>query len=318
MPDIDAANLSRPPLFQSQIANRKSQILSKVALFAGDIKLHHTIFALPFALLATFLAAAGVPALGKLLLILVCMATARTVAMSVNRVLDAALDAENPRTARRAIPSGRLSKTFFATAIALCSAAFIAATALFQILYHNPWPLRFSAPVLLFLSAYPLLKRFTRLCHYWLGAALALAPICAWVAIKGNLETPPLMMAVAVLFWTAGFDIIYACQDYEVDVRCGLYSVPSKLGIARALWVARLTHTLSAAALLALALLTPQFGLIFLSGVAVATVLLAVEHSIVRANDLSKVGLAFFTLNGLISVLLGTLGIVDVLLHGRR
>jgi len=205
---------------------------AKLAIFANDIKIQHTVFALPFALLSTFLAADGMPQVGELLLILICMVTARTVAMAANRLLDARIDSLNPRTARRAIPSGVLSARFFGTILGLCSICFIAATSAFYFAYHNPWPLVLSIPVLLFLSAYPLLKRLTRLCHYWLGAALALAPVCAWVAIKSDLELPPLLMFVAVLFWTAGFDIIYACQDYEVDVKFGLFSVPSGIGSA--------------------------------------------------------------------------------------
>ena len=302
---------------QSQIANRKSQIFPKLVLFAGDIKIHHTVFALPFALLSTFLAAGGVPAGGKLLLILICMVTARTVAMSANRLLDAKLDAANPRTARRAIPSGTLSKAFFAAVLALSAAAFVAATGLFQVFYHNPWPLVFSLPVLLFISAYPLLKRFTRLCHYYLGASLALAPVCAWVAIKGNVELPPLLMSLAVLFWTAGFDIIYACQDYEADVRCGVFSVPAKLGVGRALWVARFTHVISLAALVLLGFASPRFGLIYFGGVALAAILFIVEHALINENDLSKLGVAFFMMNGVLSVALGTLGIVDLLLGTR-
>jgi 4-hydroxybenzoate polyprenyltransferase len=186
---------------------------------------------------------------------------------------------------------------------------------LFWIVYHNPLPLICSVPVLLFLSAYPLLKRFTRLCHYYLGAALALAPVCAWIAIKGDVELPPMLMFASVLLWTAGFDIIYACQDYQVDVQYGLHSVPSKLGIAKALWVARLTHVLSAAAMIAIGFSTPHLGILYFVGVAIAITLLVVEHGLVGANDLSKVGLAFFTMNGIISVALGTLGIIDVFLH---
>ena len=299
---------------QSRIGNRQSPF-SLLSAFADDIKIHHTLFAMPFALLATFMAAGGMPPLGALLLILVCMVTARTIAMSANRLLDAKLDADNPRTARRAIPSGRLSVSFFGAAIALCAAIFILATAGFWRFYHNPWPLVFAVPVLGFVSAYPLLKRFTRLCHYYLGAALALAPVCAWAAVKGNLSLPPLLMAGAVLCWTAGFDIIYACQDYDVDVNCGLFSVPSKLGIARALWVARFTHVASVGVLLALGMSSPSLGALYFGGVALAVVLLLIEHSLVKSDDLSKVNLAFFTLNGVISLALGTLGIIDVFLR---
>ena len=284
----------------------------KLALFAADIKISHTLFAMPFALLSTFLAANGCPKAGQLLLILVCMICARTVAMAMNRLLDAPLDALNPRTARRAIPAGALSRGFFLAAVALCSVAFIAATSGFWFWYRNPWPITLSVPVLAFLSAYPLLKRFTRLCHYYLGAALALAPVCAWLAIRGEIGWPPFVMAAAVLLWTAGFDIIYACQDYQSDVETGVVSVPAKFGIARALWLARLTHLGSAAMLLLLGHIVTQFGALYQIGTALAIILLIVEHTLVKPTDLSKVGLAFFTINGIISVILGTMGILDI------
>ena len=215
---------------------------SKFVVLARDIKVSHTVFALPWAVLATFLAARGWPHPGQLLLILMCMVTARTVAMSANRLLDAELDAINPRTARRAIPSGALSRGLVLLVLVSCAIGFIASTAGFLAIYNNRWPLILSLPVLLFLAAYPLLKRFTRLCHYYLGAALALAPVCAWIAIRGDVALTPLLMAGAVLTWTAGFDIIYACQDYASDVEHGVFSVPSKFGIGAALWISRGTH----------------------------------------------------------------------------
>ncbi len=287
----------------------------KLAAFARDIKISHTVFALPFALLSTFIAAGGWPPAGKLGLILLCMVTARSLAMAANRLLDAQLDAMNPRTARRAIPAGTLSRGFYLAISIVCAAAFIASTAGFYWIYRNVWPLALSIPVLAFLCAYPLLKRFTRLCHYYLGLALGLAPVCAWIAVRGDLAATPLWMCGAVLCWTAGFDIIYACQDYDSDVACGVFSVPAKLGIGRALWVARLTHVLSSAMLITLALSSPLLDGFFHAGIGIAIALLVVEHRLVRADDLSKVGLAFFTVNGVISVLLGTLGIADVLRH---
>jgi 4-hydroxybenzoate polyprenyltransferase len=289
-------------------------MLARMALLASDIKISHTVFAMPWALLSTFLAAGGSPRVGQLLLILACMVTARTVAMAANRLLDAELDKLNPRTARRAIPSGALSRTFYAVTLLLCAAAFVAATAGFWLAYGNVWPLALSVPVLLFLAAYPLLKRFTRLCHYYLGAALALAPVCAWVAIAGTIAPPPVWMAVAVLCWTAGFDILYACQDYHSDVATGVFSVPARVGVARALWVARLTHAACVAMLLMLGLSSPVFGTLYWIGVGAAVLLLLVEHAIVKPHDLSKVGLAFFTINGVISLVLGALGIADVLI----
>jgi len=287
---------------------------SRFITFARDIKISHSIFALPFALLSAFLAAGGSPRLGQLILIVACMITARTVAMSSNRLLDAELDAKNPRTAKRAIPSGQLSRLFVASVLAACGFAFVLSTALFGFIHQNWLPLILALPVLLFVVAYPLLKRFTQLCHYYLGAALALAPVCAWIAIKGDIELPPLLMAGAVLCWTAGFDIIYACQDYRSDLETGVISVPSRLGIAKALWVSRATHVASLVLMIALGSVAKDLGTLYFVGVACAGILLIVEHSLVSANDLSKIGIAFFTVNGLISLLLGTLGIIDVLL----
>lgn len=291
------------------------RLAPRLAAFARDIKISHTVFAMPWAILATFLAGrelpAGLPYAGQVVLIVACMVTARTVAMAANRLLDAKLDALNPRTARRAIPSGQLSGRFVAAALVLCALAFVGAAAGFWLLYRNPWPVRLAVPVLAFVCGYPLLKRFTRLCHYYLGAALALAPVCAWLAVAGALAPPPLWMAAAVVCWTAGFDIIYACQDYDSDRATGVFSVPARLGIGRALWIARLTHLACVAMLVALGWSSPQLGLLYWIGVAVATALLLVQHLLVRPTDLSKVGLAFFTVNGVISLLLGTLGVVD-------
>ncbi|WP_428940022.1 4-hydroxybenzoate octaprenyltransferase [Fontivita pretiosa] len=281
-------------------------------VFARDIKVSHTVFAMPWALLATFLAAGGAPRLGQLLLIVLCMVTARTVAMSSNRLLDAELDARNPRTAGRAIPSGRLSRMFYIAALGVCGLAFVVLTSLFWLVYGNVLPLALSLPVLLFVGAYPLLKRFTKLCHYYLGAALALAPVCAWVAIAPKMDLTPFLMAAAVLLWTAGFDIIYACQDYHSDLQTGVVSVPARIGIGPALWVARLTHAGSFVAMLLLGLHEPQLGLLYLIGVGCAGGLLILEHAIVSPDDLSRVGLAFFTFNGIISLLVGALGVIDV------
>ncbi|HZK80468.1 MAG TPA: UbiA-like polyprenyltransferase [Humisphaera sp.] len=310
---LDTTSQSPPPPVSLSLP-------AKLKVFAGDIKIAHTVFALPFALLSTFLASKDVetngwPRPGKLLLILICMITARTVAMAANRLLDAAIDAKNPRTARRAIPSGTLSRGFYAIVTTVCVGGFIAATAGFWSIYKNPWPLIFSLPVLAFVSAYPFLKRFTRLCHYYLGAALALAPVCAWIAIRGGIDPPPLWMAGAVLLWTAGFDIIYACQDYASDVECGIFSVPAKIGVSEALWVSRATHLLCAAMLVALGFSTPHLGVLYFTGVGIAIILLIVEQSLVRPDNLEKIGLAFFTVNGVISLLLCTLGVIDVILH---
>lgn len=286
----------------------------RVAALAADIKLSHTVFALPFALLAAFLAAGGWPRVWQLGLVLVCMVTARTLAMSANRLLDAKLDALNPRTARRAIPAGRLSRGFVVATIVVCAVVFEAACAGFYVLYDNPYPAVMGPVVLGFLGAYPLLKRFTALCHYYLGAALAAAPVCAYLAIAGHVATAPFVLAGAVLFWTAGFDILYACQDYASDRATGVFSVPAKVGIPAAFWIARVSHVVSAGLLVSLPHFAPGLEAIYYAGAGVAVVLLVVEHLVVSPGDLSKLNLAFFTLNGCVSLVVGMLGIVDVLI----
>jgi 4-hydroxybenzoate polyprenyltransferase len=287
----------------------------RLALFAGDIKISHTLFAMPWALLAMVLAGhdsvSGLTA-GKILLILICMIAARTAAMSANRVLDSKLDAANPRTARRAIPAGELSARFVASAWSVSSIVFIAACVGFWIFYGNPWPAILAIPVLAFVAAYPLLKRFTRLCHYYLGMALGLAPVCAYVAVSGRISLAPVLMGAAVLLWTAGFDIIYACQDIESDRQAGLFSAPARLGIGGALWVSRATHAVCLALLVIVGLIVPEFRVFYWIAIGLVSVLLIVEHNIVKPDDLSKVGHAFFTVNGIISVAVGILGIVDI------
>ena len=285
-------------------------------MFAADIKISHTVFAMPWAVLATVMAwqRVGGPIVGKLAVVVACMVAARTAAMASNRLLDAELDRRNPRTARRAIPSGQLSRGFVATAMMLSAGLFIAATSLFWFVYDNVWPLALSVPVLAFICAYPLLKRFSRLCHYYLGAALALAPICAWIAVSGGVAMPPILIAIAVLCWTAGFDIIYACQDYQSDCETGVVSVPAKCGIAGALRISRATHAAALALLVWLGIDAVELSTLYFVGVACAGVLLVAEHAIVKPDDLSKVGLAFFTMNGIISLVLGTLGVIDILM----
>jgi 4-hydroxybenzoate polyprenyltransferase len=307
---------------------------SRINLFAADIKLGHSVFAMPWAVLACFLAADSVtpgarPAVGQVLLIVACMFFARTVAMAANRLLDARLDALNPRTRGRAVPSGRLSTTFVAAAGALCAAGFVVACAGFGVFFGNWVPLIAAVPVLAFVAAYPLMKRFTRLCHYYLGAALALAPVCAWAAVAGNVtiepllvlsmrvagSAVPLLMAATVLLWTAGFDILYACQDVASDRETGVFSVPAAVGVARALLIARATHAACAVALVGIGLASPALGTIYFLGVGLAVALLVAEHAIVRADDLSKLNVAFFTLNGIMSVAVGTFGVIDVLVR---
>ncbi|MEM7808398.1 MAG: UbiA-like polyprenyltransferase [Planctomycetota bacterium] len=287
--------------------------------FAADIKLSHSIFAMPFALLAATLAAKEAQfgetwGIGTFVLVVVCMIAARTVAMGTNRLLDAEIDAKNPRTSRRSIPAGRLTKRYVATTVVGWAIAFEVACVGFGLIYGNWLPALLGPLVLAVLAAYPLLKRFTSLCHYYLGLCLALAPPCAWIAVAGTIAIEPVLMGLAVLCWTAGFDVIYATADVETDVRDGVHSVPSKLGIAKALWVSRATHVAAMAFLVVLGVASPLLGAVWYAAVAIVGGLFVVEHRLVRADDLSKVGLAFFTVNGVIAVLLGSAGIINAVL----
>lgn len=270
---------------------------------------------MPFALLGMSLASVKVeraPTFGQIALIVACMVFARSFAMGMNRLLDADLDAINPRTARRAIPGGTLSRSFVLGAVSVCALGFIASCAGF-LFYRNALPLWLSIPALAFVGAYPLLKRFTELCHYYLGAALGLAPICAWIAIAGTVDWTPALIGLAVLCWTAGFDVLYACQDFRSDRETGVHSIPARVGIAPALWIARATHVVAVACFILAGIASAPLATLWFAGVTIAVALLVYEHSLVKPDDLSKLNLAFFTLNGCVSLCLGTLGIVDCL-----
>jgi 4-hydroxybenzoate polyprenyltransferase len=277
------------------------------------IRFSHTVFAMPFALVSALLAWQGSNVEFRwldLLGILLCMVFARSAAMVFNRLVDRKLDAENPRTAKRHLPAGLLSMPAVTLFFALCAAGFVASTLLFA----NPWPLRLAGPVLAFICAYSLTKRFTILAHFWLGGSLMLAPLAAWIAIRGldDLLTPT-VLGLAVLTWVAGFDILYACQDVEVDRRLGLRSVPAALGVPRALGVARVCHLCTAALLIALYFVaSPPLGWIYLGGVACVIALLAYEHRLVRPDDLGRVNQAFFQVNAVISIGLLLLVIVQL------
>lgn len=298
--------------------DRPASLGARLRVFASDIKIHHTVFAMPWAILSAAVAGRTIPhslTAGKIVLVIVCMVMARSVAMAANRIFDADLDAKNPRTARRALPSGSLSRGFVGGILAVCCLGFLAAAAGFEVFHQNPWPVALSVPVLIYLCGYPFMKRFSRLCHYYLGVALALAPVCSWIAIAGRLDWAPAIMFVIVAAWTAGFDIIYACQDYASDIATGVFSIPAKIGIGRALWVSRATHLVAAIMLVVLGMAVPQFGMFYFVGAGLAILLLIVEQSLVRPDDLSKVNLSFFTINGIISVMVGILGIVDLILY---
>ena len=288
---------------------------------AGDIKIAHSVFALPFALLAVFLTRPeGEPPArlaGKLTLVIACMVSARTWAMLVNRLADRQIDAANPRTARRALPGGRLTTRQGLTAAALSAAAFIACAALFGAFFDNWWPAMLAAPVLAWIAFYSFTKRFTALCHLFLGGALAASPICAAIAINPEslAHTPALWwLAAMVLCWVAGFDVIYALQDLDFDRTAGLSSIPAALGNRGAAWTSRTLHAVAATCLLLAWRADPRLGLAFAIAVALAITLLVAEHIVLVRRGLAGLDLAFFTLNGVVSCLVGAAGIADLLL----
>jgi 4-hydroxybenzoate polyprenyltransferase len=297
----------------------KSAVLD-ARVWADMIKLQHSVFALPFALMAAFLAGRNLPGphrpyAGQVGLILLCMVGARSVAMTFNRIADAELDARNPRTQGRPLTAGKLSRTAAWAFLAVSAAAFTLGCLLFDVVYGNAWPVRLCAPVLLYVCGYSYAKRFTRLAHFYLGSAIAFSPVAAWLAVHpASLGWPAVVLLGAVTLWIAGFDIIYACQDVAVDQREGLYSLPAGLGIGPALWIARGCHV---GTVFLLSLLAPLAGLgwLYVAGVGLVALLLAIENSLVRPNDLRRVNVAFFTLNGVVSVVLGALAIADILLE---
>ena len=278
-----------------------------------DIKLSHTVFALPFALLATFMAAGGWCGWEAMGLILLCMVTARTFAMLANRYLDRAIDANNPRTATRALPSGRVTAAQVRWALAASAALFVLSAAGFWWALDNPWPLAASPLVLIWIGAYGYFKRFTALCHFFLGTALALSPLAAALAIDPDSlrSTSFWWLAAFVGLWVGGFDIIYALQDLEVDRAEGLHSIPAKLGKTRSLLVAKAAHLLAVAALVLCRLSFPLFSDLFGVAVVAVAATLAAEH---MAASRGRFSMAFFTFNGLISLGLGGVGIADILM----
>lgn len=286
------------------------------------IRFSHTVFAMPFAVLATIMAWCLPAPEGETvsltwqagLGIVLCMVFARSAAMAFNRLVDRKIDAENPRTATRHLPSGVLSVQSVVLFTVMCSIGFVASTLLF---WPNWLPLALSVPVLAFLCGYSYTKRFTSLAHYWLGISLMLAPICAWVAIRGEVVLqhpsdilPALMLGLGVLFWVAGFDIIYACQDADFDRDAKLRSVPAKFGISGALRIAAVSHFLAVLAFASLPFTASSLGIIYWIGLTAVAALLLYEHALVRPNDLSKVNLAFFNVNTIIG--LGVLAFTSI------
>lgn len=283
------------------------------------IRFSHTVFALPFALLAAAMAmalaaqqgAALLPPARHLLGILLCMIFARSAAMAFNRLADRHLDALNPRTAGRHLPQGVLSVRAVVIFTAICSLGFGASTLLF--LPENPIPLYAWLPVLVYLFAYSYTKRLTVLSHFWLGGALALAPLGAWVALRAEIAPAPVVLALGVLFWVAGFDIIYACQDVDFDRAYRLRSIPAWLGVRRALRVAAICHLCMVFVLSFLPAVYPPFGLVYYLGLAAIAFVLWIEHRLVRPDDLCRVNQAFFHANAVVSLGLFTIGVIDLL-----
>ena len=279
-----------------------SGFLGKTAELLEAIKFQHSVFALPFALTAALLALRGTDVSGpdlawKLAWIIVAMVAARSAAMAFNRLIDARMDALNPRTASRALPAGRLSKRFAAVFVSISAGVLVLAA--WQL---NPLCFKLSPIALALALGYSYTKRFTALSHVVLGTVLGVAPVAAWIAVRGTLDPAILLLALAVTLWTAGFDIIYSCQDLAFDRSAGLHSIPARLGLARALLVSRLFHAGMVVCLLGM-WLKMGLGIMALLGVVTMAGLLAYEQSLVSAEDLSRVDAAFFTVNGWASVL---------------
>jgi 4-hydroxybenzoate polyprenyltransferase len=284
-------------------------ILRNLRVTLEMIKWEHSIFALPFALYGAMLAAGGFPSVHQLLWIIVAMVAARSAAMAFNRWADASIDAANPRTSTRALPAGHLSPAFVVTFVIISSLVFILAAS-----QLNRLALILSPVALAVLLLYSYTKRVTRWSHLVLGFALGIAPSAAWIAVRGSLDPRILLLTAAVTFWVGGFDVLYACQDFDFDREAGLHSVPRYFGIRTALWIARVFHIIMIGLLVALFL---AFGLgkLAAAGIVAVILLLVYEHSLVKSYDLSKLNAAFFTMNGVISVLFFVFVAADLLLR---
>jgi 4-hydroxybenzoate polyprenyltransferase len=284
-------------------------VLHNLRVTLEMIKWEHSIFALPFALCGAMLAAGGFPSAHQLVWIVVAMVAARSAAMAFNRWADASIDAANPRTSARALPAGHLSLAFVATFVVMSSAIFIFAAS-----QLNRLALLLSPVALAVLLLYSYTKRITRWSHLVLGFALGIAPAAAWIAVRGSLDPRILLLTAAVTFWVGGFDVLYACQDFDFDRQAGLHSIPRYVGIPAALWIARGFHLVMVGLLVAL-LIVFGMGKIAACGVLAVLLLLLYEHSLVRPNDLTKLNAAFFTMNGVISVLFFVFIAGDLLLR---
>jgi 4-hydroxybenzoate polyprenyltransferase len=288
-----------------------STVIKNTRLTLEMIKIEHTLFALPFAFLGAVLAANGLPTLRQILWIIVAMVGARSAAMAFNRIADRNIDARNPRTATRALPAGLLSVGFVWAFTLVSAAVFLFAAAMLNRLTLLLAPVALASVLL-----YSFTKRWTQFSHLVLGWCLSIAPTGAWIAVRGEIGSAiPLLLSLVVLLWTAGFDVLYACQDYDFDRREGLRSIPARVGIARALWIARALHAGAFLALVWLYVLTGLGPLAF-AGVIATGALLVYQHRLVRADDLGRLNAAFFTTNAFVSVILLVTFGSAVFLHG--
>jgi 4-hydroxybenzoate polyprenyltransferase len=283
-------------------------MLKKIKIILEMIKFEHTVFALPFAFTAALMAANGLPLWRTLVWIAAAMVGARSAAMGFNRLVDRKFDAENPRTKIRALPLGLVSPGQVAVFTAVSSLVLI-----FAAFMLNPLAFALSPVALGIVFFYSYTKRFTFLSHAFLGMAIAGAPLGAWIAVTGRLDAPALVLGAAVLFWLLGFDVLYALQDIDFDRKAGLHSIPRRFGVRRSLWIARASHAVTISALYGLSYLLP-LGWFYYGGVVVASCLIVYEHTLVKENDLSKLNVAFFNMNGYISVTVFVFTLLDVLL----
>jgi 4-hydroxybenzoate polyprenyltransferase len=287
-------------------------LLKKLRILMEMVKIEHTIFALPFALLGAFLAVRGCPRPAQIGWIVLAMVGARSAAMAFNRLVDLPFDARNPRTTNRALPRKQITKGFVIAFIVVSSAALVLAASRL-----NRLSLELSPLALAIVFFYSYTKRFTWLAHIFLGVSLAGAPIGAWIALRGDITLSPLLLGCAVALWVTGFDIIYSCQDVDFDKKESLYSIPKRFGIAVSLWISAILHLIMLG-ILGLLFRLEGLGAISYLGLIVVGLLLAYEHSLVRPKDLSRANTAFFTINGWISVLLFITTMIDLLRNGSR
>lgn len=284
--------------------------MHKLKVFLEMIKFEHTVFALPFAYLGAFLASRGLPSASKLLWITLAMVGARTAAMSLNRLIDRHIDARNPRTAQRALPAGLLG----------VGEVYVYVILSFSLLAYSAYRLNLLALELMpiavfFLVFYSYTKRFTWACHLVLGIALGLAPVGAWIGVTGHWALPSVLLGLGVVAWVAGFDIVYACQDVDFDRREGLYSIPARFGLQRGLEISSMLHVLAPVFFVAVGV-TMKLHFLYYIGVVIAVLLLFRQHRLVSSSDLTKVGIAFFDLNGYLSVLMFVFSALDLLIFG--